>query len=881
MAEIARIQLDAQAPLAAAWQAAAQQVRAWAEAHQVHLRDTVMLVPLAQHLAPARRAFARTGGWLPRVETARTLQAALPPGEVPPDGAVSFDAAQDRLRAAQLLRGREGLLGGLATHPKAFEQTVARLVDCAHRFARRHAALPPTGRAGWTAQARALLGPAPGPGASERLLARVALEWVVESAPWPGDVLFRHQPAAWVALCAGGADPLAEGLMQAAPAGTPCLLLDADPPADNPLLAVPPEPQLSSNACDDFEDEAERAAAEVLALLARGEQPVALIALDRELVRRIGALLARQAVPVQDETGWKLSTTRAASGVMALLKAAGPHATTDDLLDWLKALPAQRPAPTLAAIDALERQLRRVGCTRVARLAALDITGLGAEARDWALAQLAPLADGQRRTLSQWLTILAHALQGSGQAAWLAEDAAGQQVERALRLRGDDASPGWRGLAQSLRLRLTGFVEAVDALLEQAVFEPPAPPEPAVVITPLRRAVLRPFAAAVVPGADARRLGAAPAPDPLLGDAIAVALGLPGAAAQQRDEAVALAQLLRVPQVRLLYRHHDEGEALGPSLLLQRLALLRERAGRPLGMAADPRLRIEVERAVMPRPAPRAPDRLPAALSASAIEALRDCPYRFFSRSLLRLQEPDELEEDTQKRDYGTWLHAVLWRFHAERGATPRSRDEDTAALKRCGELEREAAALDAASFLPFEASFERFVPHYAQWLQERDAQGAAWLEGEVDREAVPAELGGLRLKGRLDRVDRRRGEAGEVRELIDYKTVSVAGLRQRVRDPLEDTQLAFYAALEMARPDAPAELEAMYLALDDSGGIVQVAHPGVTQSAQALIDGLAGELRRLRAGAPLPALGEGLVCEHCEARGLCRRDHWPAEGKP
>jgi ATP-dependent helicase/nuclease subunit B len=53
-----------------------------------------------------------------------------------------------------------------------------------------------------------------------------------------------------------------------------------------------------------------------------------------------------------------------------------------------------------------------------------------------------------------------------------------------------------------------------------------------------------------------------------------------------------------------------------------------------------------------------------------------------------------------------------------------------------------------------------------------------------------------------------------------------------------------------------------------------------VAESARALLQGLGDELKRLRAGAPMPALGEGAVCEHCEARGLCRRDHWPdAEG--
>jgi ATP-dependent helicase/nuclease subunit B len=31
----------------------------------------------------------------------------------------------------------------------------------------------------------------------------------------------------------------------------------------------------------------------------------------------------------------------------------------------------------------------------------------------------------------------------------------------------------------------------------------------------------------------------------------------------------------------------------------------------------------------------------------------------------------------------------------------------------------------------------------------------------------------------------------------------------------------------------------------------------------------------RIAQGAPLPALGEGMACEYCAARGLCRKDFW------
>jgi ATP-dependent helicase/nuclease subunit B len=102
------------------------------------------------------------------------------------------------------------------------------------------------------------------------------------------------------------------------------------------------------------------------------------------------------------------------------------------------------------------------------------------------------------------------------------------------------------------------------------------------------------------------------------------------------------------------------------------------------------------------------------------------------------------------------------------------------------------------------------------------------------------------------------------------------------VREPLEDTQLAFYAALELLREggsDGP--LTAAYLALDDSQGVVEVPHRDVTRTAEVLLKSLAEELQQLRGGAALPALGDGMVCEHCEARGLCRRDHWSDDAEP
>jgi ATP-dependent helicase/nuclease subunit B len=870
MAEIATLHLDFAGRLERAWDDIAMAVVAWAETRSLALRDCIVLLPLAQHLPLARRAFASCGGWMPRVETVRTLAAACPPGAGQADG-LSFDVAQDRLRAAQLLRSQAWARRWSRDDPRAFGDAVASVVDCAHRLSRAAQARPPALREAWFAEARRLLeAGAQGPGATERLLARVALEWLAASGELPGDALYGLKPAGWVVLRVGGHDPVAEAVMAAGSSAGLVLQADPQPDAALSLLSAP----IAQAVCKDFEDEAQTTAAHLLALLQQGRQPLALVALDRVLVRRVAALLARQQVPLIDETGWKLSTTRAAAAVMALLRAASPVASTDDLLDWLKSLSRADGVPSPMAVQALESALRRSGCTRRTGMAGLHLEGAAAEVCDWCVQQVGSIADTPQQMHTEWSTALRATLESCGQWAALQADPAGRRVIEVLHLDGS-GSPAWQALVSALPQRLADFTQAVDEALEQAVFEPPPPDaEPVVIITPLRRAVLRPFAAVVMPGADERRLGVPPSADALLGEALSVALGLPGVEQQQQDELLALAQVLRNPHALLLHRAQDESQLLGPSPLLERLALLRRRAGRPLQRVDRPGPQVDVEPLPVLRPQPVAAAALPASLSASAVEALRDCPYRFFTRSVLRLRDADELEDEVEKRDYGNWLHAVLMRFHQERGA-PRTAADDLARLRALAQEQQAGDGLDPAAFLPFEASFERFAPSYVDWLQQRDAEGARWLEAEVAREVAAPEWLGIGLQGRIDRIDSVPGETGTMRQVIDYKTTPLSGLKKRTSDPLEDTQLAFYAALEWLNGADATRLQAAYLALDDSGGVTMVPHPEVVGSAERLLEGLASEFQRLREGAALPALGEGRVCDFCEARGLCRRDHW------
>ncbi len=361
----------------------------------------------------------------------------------------------------------------------------------------------------------------------------------------------------------------------------------------------------------------------------------------------------------------------------------------------------------------------------------------------------------------------------------------------------------WREAADASPMALDGFTAWVDEVLERSSFMPAGPGGAAqVFVTPLARAMLRPFAAVVCPGADDRHLGASAPPHPLLSDAEQLALGLPARVERRQRETLAFQHALALNRVTFLRRHVDaNGELLADSPLLQRLALDLAAQGRTLADWADPRIHIDLDAAPVARPLPVAGGQLPGRVSASAVQALRDCPYRFFSRHVLGLREDDELEAEIEKRDYGTWLHAVLHRFHLTREA-PGTAQAERVRLHELALAVQAGMGLADDEFLPFSAAFDGVAARYVAWLHERDAAGARWQDGERDCRSRPEALQGVELQGVIDRID--RVEHGTAVQLIDYKTVKADKLKRQVREPLEDTQLAFYAALLSAETDGP-----------------------------------------------------------------------------
>ena len=809
-------------------------------ARGVHASQTIVLVPFVQLIPIARNAWVRAtnhgsgaSAFLPRFEStmnwARSLGAQAPGGDD-----LRMDAAHDLLTAASLMaRAGQG---------RRLSDLAGRLVETAWGLARVAAAVPPAARAAWGTQRAAQLDETSRDAVleTEAWLGRIAVAWAASSS-YGTDVLFDAKVGFLVVVEGFQPEPLHAALcsLWADRSMAVCLPRDGAPGTRHLHRAL------------DAEDEAQRAASCVVAHLNSGRAPVALVAQDRLLTRRVRAMLQDRCVAVRDETGWTLSTTRAAATVMALLRGAAWNASCDAILEWAKDAPAM-DAQELAGF---ESGLRRSGVAEWHRVR------LDGPVRDAINAMRAGLQAA--RPLSQWLVDVRSALETSGQWRGLVGDVAGQAVIDALRLReGSEAEFAAMGRA----VDHGAFVAWVGQTLESGSFVPPHPASAQVVILPMSQLLGRAPGAVVLPGCDEIHLPAAPEPADVWTPAQRKLLGLPSREDMAQASRAAWQHALQSPCLDLLWRQSEAGEHLMPAVWI--LELLQHHP------VDGPDARALRHLVVRPghMPAPQAgPARVPR-LSASGYDDLRSCPYRFFALRLLGLQEHDELDTEVDKRDFGNWLHLLLRYFHESLRDLPAATAQDRALLMDAA-AERATAemALTEAEFMPFAATWPRVRSAYLAWQAAHASAGARFEQAEL---ALEQRLGDVTLVGRVDRIDRLPDGS---RLVIDYKTESRSRTAARLKDPAEDTQLAFYAAL--LEDDSPA---AMYLSVVESDATRAFAQPDIVGLRDQLVESIQHDMQRIAQGHPMPALGAGSVCDFCAARGLCRQDFWaPSAPEP
>lgn len=922
------------------WQAWARDAEVWLKGQQRDVRAAIVVVPVGALLPLVRQAWAdAVGGWMPQIDTIAGLMTQhawryepAPAGEWGP--AMSQDVVMDRLAVKASLRSVRWVDAWVRSSPAALDFAVDQVVQAGHAWWRRLQATVPAQRAllcrRWTDEFPPptwVPDPDAGvPGQHERWLLAWALQWALSaaSAGFPSDALFALRPSAWLAVSAGASVlPGSEGALtlavlnhaqsafveesDRAPAvGWWAALATPDVAVDAPLLLE----------AQGLEDEARQATAQIMKHIALARQeavtmtqvtkePVALLALDRSVIRRMRAMLDEHGVTVADETGWKLSTTRAAAALTRFVRAAQANATSDDVLDWFKSAWTRwaHESGGSSALAELEHWSRRQNVPRLWLLlnepAPRSLPPDAWTTLQEAYAQLTPLREAWssgRLPLAAWLSALEVSLVSAG--AWdaLVSDPAGLLACECLRLQGDGVDTGstWSGLSQRTMLDGGGFLRWMQDVMEAAVFRPAATPgqSPEVVVTTLARAALRPFSAVVIPGADEGQLGAPPSATGWLSQAERSRLGLSGQADQHNAQWDAFSLVMLNASVVCLHRQDQDGEHMSASPWIRRWQDVSGQAWVTTSSCLQHR-RVSLRPLTRPSPSLTGHEALlPMRISATRYEALRQCPYQFFARSVLSLQEQEELEEGVDGADHGELLHAVLQRFHQERDEciARRTREQDVTAWMSAAAAVISAQGLDRDStrpyFRPYLAQLPRLAEAYVDWWLEHEGQGWSVRQMEFDaRRDLPLDNGDvLSLEGRLDRLDV-RGVPGQglQRHVIDYKTGAKDKLSKRLKTPLEDTQLLFYAAL--TAPQEPVQASYLHLGKDttsqaEAGDMkaTLLPHEDIEVHIERFLANLAREWSALMSGQGLPALGEGEACEYCQARGLCRKDDWTPE---
>ncbi|MEK6663532.1 MAG: PD-(D/E)XK nuclease family protein [Pseudomonadota bacterium] len=629
-----------------------------------------------------------------------------------------------------------------------------------------------------------------------------------------------------------------------------------------------------------LEQEALAAATQVRLWLTEGKRDIAIVAQDRLAARRLRALLERHAIYVKDETGWTFSTTAASALIMRWLDLVADDFYYQDLLDFLKSplvlsqMPREERREAVSTLELLIREHNVV--SRLAHyldlargndaLACIPLLeALHAARTGWQTRRAQPLRD--------WLKLLTSTLSQLGMLEPLARDLAGGQMldmlaraERELETASETFRfAEWRHWLNQCFERATFLDTGIDSTI---------------VFTHLPATRLRTFDATLLLGCDARHLPSPPAATVFFNQSVRASLKLPtwrdAWLVEQSDVAGLLA---RSNAVLATWQAFQQGE---PNLLSPLFELLETCHTQAYGVnLRDTRLHallkpppILAPDLAQVQPAPQLDTAtIPQEISASAYGSLMNCPYQYFARHVLKLNELDEVQLTMEKRDFGSIAHHILHRFHH---SYPTLNDETDAHWEVVlHEISQHVfAPMLRINYLSraWLTEWEKMIPAYLAWQRAHEAQGWQWHSGEAAERLAMALANGapLTLKGTLDRLD----EGGGGRTVIDYKMKAKSDLRKQLKLPGEDVQLPVYALLAGERTT-----QATYLSFNQDGvetvqpeGEIQELAAEVARRLQAIFEAL-------HAGAGLPAQGAEAACAQCEMEGVCRRSYWTSPG--
>jgi hypothetical protein len=279
-------------------------------------------------------------------------------------------------------------------------------------------------------------------------------------------------------------------------------------------------------------------------------------------------------------------------------------------------------------------------------------------------------------------------------------------------------------------------------------------------------------------------------------------------------------------------------------------------------------------------PGPGVRVRAPAAHSASSLEELARCPYRYFLLRLLFLEPPEEPEEalSLTPADMGAIAHDILRLLGRDAAEGKGWGDVAVAARRAVARFARENPTGLPGLYRIQCRVVERDVARLVEWEREQEAARPGWRVAGVEEPfSLPAAPPLPALRGRVDRLD--RGPAGEAR-VVDYKYADPKRGGQPaewIRNGLSH-QVPVYLAWAATLSPPPPALSAAFYFLRNAFSVEEAA--SWEEVRRAWTDAVGGWLSLEAAGVfpPLPHhrftfAGQAAprYCDACPCKDHCR----------